>query len=75
MIATVRLNDELEHILDSISKRYHKKKSVIIREAIRFYAKDLEKKKKTRLQKAMAKTMKSDYKEHKELEDTVDDGL
>ncbi|WP_297433048.1 ribbon-helix-helix protein, CopG family [Sulfurimonas sp.] len=75
MVATVRLNDELEELLNSISKRFHKKKSDVIREAIRFYAQDLQKNQKTRLQKAMSKTMKEDYKVYKELEDGLSDGL
>ncbi len=75
MVATVRLNDELEELLNSISKRFHKKKSDVIREAIRFYAQDLQKSQKTRLQKAMSKTMKEDYKVYKELEDGLSDGL
>lgn len=75
MVATVRLNDELEELLNSISKRFHKRKSDVIREAIRFYAQDLQKNQKTRLQKAMSKTMKEDYKVYKELEDGLSDGL
>ncbi len=75
MVATVRLNDELEELLNSISKRFHKKKSDVIREAIRFYAQDLQKNRKTRMQKAMSKTMKEDYKVYKELEDGLSDGL
>ena len=75
MVATVRLNDELEELLNSISKRFHKKKSDVIREAIRFYAQDLQKNQKTRMQKAMSKTMKEDYKVYKELEDGLSDGL
>lgn len=75
MLATVRLNDELEEILTSLTQRFHKKKSDVIREAIRFYALELEKNQKTRMQKAMDKTAKSDHKEYKELEETLDDGL
>jgi len=75
VVATVRLNDELEELLNSISKRFHKKKSDVIREAIRFYAQDLQKNRKTRMQKAMSKTMKEDYKVYKELEDGLSDGL
>ena len=75
MVATVRLNNELEDILNSISKRFHKKKSDVIREALRFYAKDLETTQKSRIQKAMHKTAKSDFLEYKELEESLDDGL
>jgi len=67
MVATVRLNSELEETLNSIAKRCHKKKSDIIREAITFYAKNLEKTKETRLQKAIEKTYKEDFKEYEEM--------
>ncbi|MDF1883975.1 CopG family transcriptional regulator [Sulfurimonas sp. SAG-AH-194-C21] len=75
MLATVRLNSEMEEILNSLTQRFHKKKSDVIREALRFYADELNKNQKTRMQKAMAKTAKSDFKEYKILEETVDDGL
>jgi len=47
----------------------------VIREAIRFYAAELDKTQKTRMQKAMQKTAKSDFKEYKQLEEAVNDGL
>jgi len=75
MVATVRLSSELEEILNSVSKKFHKKKSDVIREAIRFYAKDLEKKKKSRIEMAMSKTKEADLKEYKSLETGLDDGL
>ncbi len=75
MLATVRLNDELAELLTSITKQFHKKKSDVIREAIRFYAKELEKNQSTRMQKAIKKTAKSDLSEYKILEDTLHDGL
>lgn len=75
MIATVRLNSEMEEILNSLTQRFHKKKSDVIREALRFYADELNKNQKTRMQKAMQKTAKSDFKEYKTLEETLDDSL
>jgi len=75
MIATVRLSSELEDILNSVSKKFHKKKSDVIREAIRFYAKDLEKKKKSRIEMAMSKAKEADLKEYKSLVTGLDDGL
>ena len=75
MVATVRLDSELEETLNSIAKKFHKKKSDVIREAISFYAKNLEKTQQTRLQKAMDKTSKSDFKEYTILEDSLNDGL
>jgi len=75
MVATVRLNSELEAILNDLSKKFHKKKSDVIREAISYYAESLEKEKKSRIQKAMAKTAISDFKVYQELEDTLDESL
>jgi len=75
MVATVRLNSELEAILNDLSKKFHKKKSDVIREAISYYAESLEKEKKSRIQKAIAKTATSDFEVYKELEDTLDESL
>ena len=75
MIATVRLNNELEETLNSIAKSLHKKKSDIIREAIQFYAKSIEDSKKNRLQSAIKKTTKQDFDKYKMMEDTLNDGI
>jgi Arc/MetJ-type ribon-helix-helix transcriptional regulator len=75
MLATVRLNSEMEDILTSLTQRFHKKKSDVIREAIRFYADELNKNQKTRMQNAMQKTAKSDFSEYKILEESLNDGL
>ena len=75
MVATVRLNGELEETLNSLSKTYHKKKSDIIREAISFYAKTLENDKKSRLKSAIAKTKTKDFSEYKNMEGTLVDGF
>ncbi len=75
MIATVRLNDELAETLNSISKKFHKKKSDIIREAIELYAKELEKKKKSCIEIAIDRTKEADLEEYKSLESGLTDGL
>ena len=75
MIATVRLNNELEETLNSVAKSLHKKKSDIIREAIQFYAKSIEDSKKNRLQSAIKKTTKQDFDEYKMMKATLDDGI
>ena len=36
MVATVRLNEELEELLNKLTKKFHKKKSDIMREALRY---------------------------------------
>jgi predicted DNA-binding protein len=75
MVATVRLSNELEEILNSLAKNFHKKKSDIIREAIEFYAKDVKNRQKSRMQKAMSKCSQSDGKVYKKLEESLDDTL
>ncbi|MBE0515603.1 CopG family transcriptional regulator [Sulfurimonas sp.] len=75
MVATVRLDDNLENTLNRISKILHKKKSDVIREAISFYAQSIEKEKKSRILSAIEKTKDIDKKEFKDFEGTTDDGI
>ena len=75
MVATVRLDDNLESTLNRVSKIVHKKKSDVIREAITFYAQAIEQNKKTRLQDAIEKTKDIDKKEFKDFEGTLNDGI
>ena len=75
MVATVRLDDNLEDTLNRVSKILHKKKSDVIREAISFYAKDIEQNKRSRILKAVEKTKDIDKKEFKGFEGTIDDGI
>jgi len=75
MVATVRLDSELEAILNGLSKQFEKKRSEIIREAISFYAKAIENRKKNRLRQAIDKTTDRDYDEYRLLEDILDDGF
>lgn len=75
MVATVRLDSELEATLNNLSKKFHKKRSDIIREAISFYAKTLEESKKSRLQNAIDKTIQKDFDEYKNMEATLNDGI
>ncbi len=75
MVTTVRLTHELEEILKSLSTRLNKKKSDVIREAIRHYAKDLEQTQNSRIRSAMQKTMASDFKEYKSYDTSINDGL
>ena len=75
MVATVRLDNELEAILNTLVKQLDKKRSEIIREAISFYAKVIEGRKKHRLQQAIEKTARSDYNEYKLLDEILDDTI
>ena len=75
MVATVRLDDNLENTLNRVSKILHKKKSDVIRDAITFYAQNIEENKKSRILNAVEKTKNLDKKEFKDFEDISDDGL
>ena len=75
MIATVRLDENLEKTLNRISKMLHKKKSDVIREAIRLYAQTVEEDKKSKMLRAIEKTKEIDKKEYKDFESTLDDGI
>jgi len=75
MTATVRLDDILEDKLNKLSDVLHKKKSDVIRDAISYYAKSVENKKKSRILSAVKKTKSIDNNEYKAFEGTVDDGL
>lgn len=75
MVATVRLDDNLEATLNRVSKMLHKKKSDVIREAISFYAQNIEQNKKSRILNAVEKTKDIDKKEFNDFEGTIDDGI
>lgn len=75
MIATVRLDENLEKTLNNISKTLDKKRSDIIREAISFYAKNIEENKKSRILNAIEKTKKSDKKLYDDFESTLNDSI
>ncbi|MFW2352971.1 CopG family transcriptional regulator [Aliarcobacter butzleri] len=75
MIATVRLDDNLEKTLNRVSKIVQKKKSDVIREAIIFYSQNIEQNKKSRILKAIEKTKDIDKKDFQNLEGTINDGI
>ena len=75
MVATVRLDKDLETTLNKVSKILHKKKSEVIREAISFYAQNVEKNRKSRILSAVEKTKNIDKKEFEIFEGTTDDGI
>ncbi len=75
MTATVRLDKTLEDKLDFIAQSLHKKKSDIIRDAISYYADNIQNSQKSRILKAVAKTKDADKMENTEFEGTLDDGL
>ncbi|WP_151951956.1 ribbon-helix-helix domain-containing protein [Aliarcobacter butzleri] len=72
MIATVRLDDNLEKILNRVSKIVQKKKSDVIREAIIFYSQSIEQNKKSRILNAIEKTKDIDFEN---FEGTINDGI
>ena len=75
MIATVRLDENLENTLNRVSKILDKKKSDIIREAIIFYSQKVEQNKKNRLLNAIEKTKDIDKKYFEDFEGTTNDGF
>ncbi len=75
MIATVRLDENLEKTLNRITKIVDKKKSEVIRDAIKMYAETIENKKRSKILNAIEKTKDIDKKEFNELEGTLDDGI
>jgi len=75
MTATVRLDDTLEVTLNRLSNILHKKKSDVIREAISYYAKNVEKTKKSRILDAVEKTKDADKNEFNIYESTLNDGI
>jgi len=75
MTATVRLDDALEKTLETLSKKLHKKKSDVIREAITFYAHNIEKTKKDKLRLAIEKTKDADRLVNHSMEETLVDGI
>ncbi|RXJ83086.1 MULTISPECIES: CopG family transcriptional regulator [Arcobacteraceae] len=75
MIATVRLDDNLEKTLNRISKIVQKKKSDVIREAIIFYSQSIEQNKKSRILNAIEKTKDIDKKDFEDFEGTINDGI
>ncbi len=75
MTATVRLDDTLTEKLNTLSSKLHKKKSDVIRDAITFYAQNIEATHKSKMLKAVEKVMQADKNEYEVLEGTLDDGL
>ncbi|MBT5935142.1 CopG family transcriptional regulator [Sulfurimonas sp.] len=75
MVATVRLDENLTTTLNKVSKILHKKKSDVIREAIKYYALNVEKGAKSRMLTAIGKTKEIDKKDFKDFEGTFDDGI
>mgnify|MGYP001468088259 FL=1 len=75
MIATVRLDENLENTLNRVSKILDKKKSDVIREAIIFYSQKVEQNKKNRLLNAIEKTKDIDKKYFEDFEGTTNDGF
>ena len=75
MTATVRLDDNLTERLNNLSNKLNKKKSDVIRDAILFYAQNIEETHKSKILKAVEKVMQADKSEHIALEGTLQDGI
>ena len=75
MTATVRLDTRLENKLNNLAKNMHKKKSDIIRDAIDFYATNIEKAQRSRILKAIDKTKDIDKQVYSDFEGTISDTI
>ncbi len=75
MVATVRLDDTLEKTLEGLSSKLHKKKSDIIRDAITFYANNIETNKQNKLRLAVEKTKEADKRIYDDMDGTLSDGI
>jgi predicted DNA-binding protein len=75
MVATVRLNSEIENTLLELSNVLQKRKSDVIRDAIEFYAKNIKKDKRTRILNAIHKTKDIDKKEFSDFDGVIYDGM
>jgi predicted DNA-binding protein len=75
MTATVRLDNHLEEKLNALAKNFHKKKSDIIRDAIEFYAINMEKSQKTRILNAIEKTKQADKQLSDDFEGVTGDSI
>jgi len=75
MTATVRLDSTLETVLNSLSKKLHRKKSDIIRDAIAQYANMIENDSKKRMHHAIKKTKEADMHIYDTITGTLDDGI
>ena len=78
MVTTVRLDEnvekELNDLVNSLNK-LNKKRSEIIREVIYYYAKNIKKAKRSRMQNAIEKSKDADYKLYKEFESILDESI
>lgn len=75
MTATVRLDEALEIKLECMAKSLRKKKSDVIRDAIEYYASNVESEKKSRILLAVEKTKEVDKAVYESVEGTLNDGL
>ena len=75
MTATVRLDDALTDKLNKLSHTLHKKKSDVIRDAIVYYAKNVEASKKSKILSAVEKVKEADRMEYELFEGALNDGI
>jgi predicted transcriptional regulator len=75
MVTTVRLDENVEKELNELVSSLNKKRSEIIREAIYYYAKNIKKAKKSRIQNAITKSKDADYRLYKEFEGILDESI
>ncbi|NPA29206.1 MAG: ribbon-helix-helix protein, CopG family [Epsilonproteobacteria bacterium] len=75
MVATVRLDEAHEKLLNEMAEKLRCKKSDVLRRALDFYAGQVLHERKRRMESAVMKVCRADHKEVETLEGTVGDGL
>jgi len=75
MTATVRLDNNLEEKLNNLAKSLDKKKSDVIRDAIEFYATNVEKNRRSRMLNAISKTKDVDKELISDFEEVIGDAI
>ena len=75
MVATVRLDERHEQLLNEVADKLHKKKSEILREALDYYAQHILDAKRRRIRESALRIRNAERNEMDIWEETIDDGL
>jgi len=75
MVTIIRLDENVEKELNDLVSSLNKTRNQIIREAIYYYAKNIKKAKRSRMQNAIEKSKDADYKLYKEFESILDESI
>ncbi|WP_187647259.1 ribbon-helix-helix protein, CopG family [Nitrosophilus labii] len=75
MILTVRIDDDINILLEDITRSFKKTKSEIVREALNNYLKEIKHNKEEKIKKAIDKCAKKDMKVYRDFEGILDENL